>query len=195
MEPQTLAEELLFTTVRIVTETASERGSGTGFVFLHQSDVEGNAYLVTNKHVVAEAQSGTVVFTAGENARPLVGKPRLLKSDEFGQMWHGHPDPDVDITIMPLFPRVDHMARLGMEVFFRAIPSGSIPDLSGSAHLDAMEEVLFVGYPNGLYDRKHLTPIVRRGITATPYQLDYQGKPNFLIDASVFPGSSGSRQL
>ena len=34
--------------------------------------------------------------------------------------------------------------------------------------------------------------MARKGITATPPNLDYNGKPIFLIDASVFPGSSGS---
>lgn len=58
--------------------------------------------------------------------------------------------------------------------------------------LDALEEVIFVGYPVGLWDTTNLTPILRRGVTATPVFLDFQGKPQFLIDASVFPGSSGS---
>ena len=44
----------------------------------------------------------------------------------------------------------------------------------------------------GIYDKKNLIPIARKGITATPILLDYEGKPKFLIDGSVFPGSSGS---
>ena len=59
-------------------------------------------------------------------------------------------------------------------------------------NLDAVEEVLFIGYPDGLYDSVNLTPVVRRGITATPVQLDFEGQPAFLVDAAVFPGSSGS---
>jgi hypothetical protein len=43
-----------------------------------------------------------------------------------------------------------------------------------------------------MFDRKHYTPVIRRGTTATPIQLDYDGRPAFLIDVSVFPGSSGS---
>jgi hypothetical protein len=58
--------------------------------------------------------------------------------------------------------------------------------------LDAVEDVAFVGYPANLYDTANLTPILRRGSTATPVALDYQGMPAFLIDAAVFPGSSGS---
>jgi hypothetical protein len=50
----------------------------------------------------------------------------------------------------------------------------------------------FIGYPNGIYDEHNLLPIVRRGITATPPAADYEGKRQVLIDASVFPGSSGS---
>ncbi len=33
---------------------------------------------------------------------------------------------------------------------------------------------------------------MRRGVTATPLQIDYEGKQRFLVDASIFPGSSGS---
>jgi hypothetical protein len=58
--------------------------------------------------------------------------------------------------------------------------------------LDAIEPVTFIGYPNALYDTFNMTPIARRGWTATPIALDYGGAPKFLIDASVFPGSSGS---
>jgi hypothetical protein len=38
----------------------------------------------------------------------------------------------------------------------------------------------------------NLLPIIRRGITASPLQINYSGRPTFLIDASVFGGSSGS---
>jgi len=67
-----------------------------------------------------------------------------------------------------------------------------IPSEDALAELDALEEVIFIGYPNGIWDRKNFLPIMRRGITATPVTVDFQGKKQFLIDASVFPGSSGS---
>ena len=35
-------------------------------------------------------------------------------------------------------------------------------------------------------------PILRRGTTATPIALNFEGRPEFLIDAAVYPGSSGS---
>ena len=58
--------------------------------------------------------------------------------------------------------------------------------------LDDLEDVLMIGYPDGMSDSKNNLPIVRRGITATDYKIDYEGKKEFLIDASIFKGSSGS---
>jgi hypothetical protein len=58
--------------------------------------------------------------------------------------------------------------------------------------LDAIEEVVFIGYPLGIYDAANLLPVARRGIIVSPISVDYEGMPVFLIDASVFPGSSGS---
>jgi len=49
-----------------------------------------------------------------------------------------------------------------------------------------------IGYPNGLWDELHNLPIIRKGITATHPGLRLNGKPEFLIDAACFPGSSGS---
>jgi hypothetical protein len=52
--------------------------------------------------------------------------------------------------------------------------------------------VTFIGYPNGIWDSKNLLPVVMRGTTASPIEVDFEGTPRFLIDASVFGGSSGS---
>lgn len=52
--------------------------------------------------------------------------------------------------------------------------------------------MIFVGYPDGLFDTTNLLPVMRRGITASHPNIDYEGTPAFLIDASVFRGSSGS---
>lgn len=58
--------------------------------------------------------------------------------------------------------------------------------------ITAIEEVYMVGYPKGIWDAINNIPIVRKGTTATPFFLDYQGKKEFLLDISIFQGSSGS---
>jgi len=63
--------------------------------------------------------------------------------------------------------------------------------------LDAIEEVIMVGYPNGLWDHVNNLPLIRRGITASHPGVDYQiegqvGPGVTVIDSACFPGSSGS---
>lgn len=135
---------------------------------------------------------GRFFFTKGENDKPLIGQRHDFHISDFEGLWHDHPNAEVDIAVAPLRGLLNHMNSLGMEPFIRSVPSSVIPTAEQTADLDAVEEVMFVGYPNGIFDAKNLLPIVRRGITATPFQIDYGGEPKFLIDASVFPGSSGS---
>jgi len=192
MEIQTIAEQLLFTTVRIETSTTTGSAIGTAFIFSYERDGKPVLFLVTNKHVVANAISGRFFFTLSAGIQPLIGQRFDIYIDNFEQVWHGHPQPEVDITVMPLAPVLQEIEKLEKQVFYKSIPYSLIPTQEQITSLDAIEEVIFIGYPIGLFDQKNLTPIIRRGITATPLQLNYNGKPIFLVDASVFPGSSGS---
>ena len=67
-----------------------------------------------------------------------------------------------------------------------------IADSSFLSELNAVENILMVGYPNGLWDSKNNLPLFRTGITATPPFIDYEHKPEFIIDCACFTGSSGS---
>ncbi len=80
--------------------------------------------------------------------------------------------------------------NLKQDIFIRAIPTEMIPQ--ENQNFDAVEDILFVGYPNGIFDQKNHLPIIRRGTTASPFEIDFNGGKKFIIDAQVFPGSSGS---
>lgn len=53
-------------------------------------------------------------------------------------------------------------------------------------------EVLFVGYPDNRYDTHNNLPLLRKGYIASMPKVDFNNKKEFVIDAQVFPGSSGS---
>ncbi len=114
---------------------------------------------------------------------------------DFQNAWVGHSDPSIDIAVMPVVPVLEHIRQQGKQAFFKSIPHTLVPNDEQLSELDALEEVVFVGYPSGMFDAKNLMPILRRGTTATPPPLDYEGSKVFLVDASVFPGSSGSPVL
>lgn len=193
MQVQSPAEQLFFTTVRMETETDKEHGAGTGFFFNYAEGESQYPFVVSNKHVVLDAKRGSLLFTVRDGDQPKIGERFTVTLENFGSRWFGHPDMNVDIAVMPLAPVVnDVQEKVGKQLYFKSVGSELIPDEAAMQQLDAIEQVLFVGYPNALYDEVNLTPIARVGVTATPLALDYGGRKVFLIDASVFPGSSGS---
>jgi hypothetical protein len=194
MRVETPAEKVLYCTVRLETKgpKPDQIGAGTAFIFALQTDKGRLPCLVTNKHVISGAQIGRFFFTAGTGNKPNVGERIDIAMDDFEARWHGHPDPEIDIATMPLGPLLHKASEKGKEVFYSYIDQNLIPTAEQLEELDALEEVTFVGYPNGIYDSVNLLPVFRRGVTATPLQIDHNGKPLFLVDASVFPGSSGS---
>lgn len=192
----TVSSQLLFSTVRIETVDAAENplAVGTSFVLAHtfpkrQSDL----FLVSNKHVVEGAETGFIYFTSrGADRSPVIGKPFFVRLDNFELQWHGHPDPRVDVAVFPLSWELDVIKKAGVEPYLMELSSTMMISESEIERAEPFQPVLFVGYPNGLFDEVNYTPIFRQGTLATPLQFDFSGTPSFLIDASVFPGSSGS---
>lgn len=193
MKVESLAEKLLYTTVRIDTQTQDGRsGSGTGFVYIYQSDEQNIPVVVTNKHVVESFPKGSITFSAREGDQPKEGAGFKLEIEDFSNAWTGHPTEGVDVAVIPLVPLENRINELGTEIYYQAISKDIIPSEEQIEGLDAFEELVFIGYPNGIWDKKNLLPVMRTGTTGTPMVVDFEGNPTFLMDASVFPGSSGS---
>jgi hypothetical protein len=148
---------------------------------------------VTNKHVVSNAINGPFTFTRALEKKPILEQGfKLDVKGQFENMWFGHPNSYIDVAVTPLVSLLDAIKKYDVEVFFRGISREFVPSIEILKELDAIEEVVFIGYPNWIWDTHNLLPIARKGITASPISLDFKGQPQFLIDASVFPGSSGS---
>lgn len=196
MRVVTSSDQLFFCTTRIqATDARGANSVGTGFFFLHKVDSEREALLlVTNRHVIQNQVYGTIAITQSVDGQPALGRGiDLTIPQDYWRNWCPHPDPSIDVAILPIGEVIlDVSKRAGMELFFRAIDSSMIPTDEQIANLDSLESVTFVGYPNGIWDEVNKLPIVRKGTTATPLAVDYENSPRFLIDASVFGGSSGS---
>lgn len=192
----TLAQQLLFSTVRVETTDADEKplAVGTSFVLAHEfpgRPIE--LFLITNKHVVSGAATGFIYFTPrAANGKPEIGKPFFVRVDDFELQWHGHPNPEVDVAVLPLSWQLDLSRKAGSDAYLMELSTSMLVSEAEIADADPFMPILFVGYPNGLFDKKNYTPILRQGTLATHLEFDFSGEPIFLIDASVFPGSSGS---
>jgi len=198
--PTTFTEKLLFTTVRIEAVHRSGRVAvGTGFHFSAKVDDSRTLPLIiTNKHVIKEAITGRFQVheaeRSGTQSRPS-GRFFTVEIEEFEQHWIGHPDPSVDLCAMPFQPLRVQAEEDGKAIFNVSFDESLVLSDQKLKELSAVEDVLMAGYPIGLWDEKNNLPLIRRGITASHPALDFCGRPEFLIDAACFPGSSGSPVL
>lgn len=194
IKPESIFENILFTTVRIeATLPNNSISMGTGFIFNYVKNNKQYLFVVTNKHVIKDSIEGRLTFNQSDGEKPILGKVFTIEYPNFEKQWIGHPQQDIDVAIMPFAPVLNELSNRGVQIFFKSLTPDLIPsDKLLREEIDAVEDIVFVGYPSDIYDRRNLLPVVRKGITATPISVDFEGKPAFLIDASIFPGSSGS---
>jgi hypothetical protein len=200
MDANTFFKELLFSTVRIVGDNS--KSVGTGFLVSKKIDDKNQQlFLVTNKHVVAQLdekgkvtrQFSDIAFSLikKQGNSPILGESVSIKVSQLSDIFIFHPDDNIDLAIFNISNLYNTIVKdMKQEVFIKSISIDLIPGEKES--FDAVEDVFFVGYPEGIFDVKNHLPIIRKGITASPYDVDFNGNKKFLIDAQVFPGSSGS---
>jgi len=193
-----ISEELAFCTVRLECELTAGGGSTwTGFLFdFAVNDNEMSPAIVTNRHVVAGSARGKFHLTLRTpGGGPQVGSTVTVVLDKFESRWTPHSSPDIDLCAMPIAPLLREAESKGKSVFYRTFAKEMIATVDELKDLDQLENVVMIGYPNGLWDSKNNMPVFRRGATATHPAMDWNGKPEFMIDAACFPGSSGSPVL
>ncbi|HZK96398.1 MAG TPA: serine protease [Prolixibacteraceae bacterium] len=191
------SEQLTYSTVRIECEyNDGTRGTGTGFFFQFLKDEVSDRYIpvvITNKHVINGATKGRLIFTkANANNEPIDTQHFQVYIDNFESFWRKHPATDVDLCAMPIAPFLTEASNRGEKLFYISLDKSLIPSDQQLSDFSALEEILMVGYPNGIWDHVNNKPILRKGITATHPNFDYCGKKEIMIDAACFPGSSGS---
>jgi hypothetical protein len=197
--PESPKERLFFVTALIKCANNNAAWTGTGFFIrvpiVNEAD---QLILVTNRHIVRHPKLGvadtieiiTPAADPSDTTRPLLG--RSAQATTLGAKFELHPNPNIDVAVA----RVDNLAETGQWTrYVKAIPAERLYNEALVKRLDAIEQVTFMGYPKGLYDTINMLPVARQGWTATPISIDFAGQPKFLVDASVFEGSSGSPVL
>jgi hypothetical protein len=181
---------MMYATVRIVGKDASGAAFKTGTGFFYQfpvapGDTRPLPILVTNKHVIDGTTQAEFTIHTNSTGGPKPDGKSTAQSN-FGD-WVYHPNPKVDLCALVMGPMLNQAKG-----FYRAIDPSIIPSDAELQELSAVEEVLMIGYPNGLWDAINNYPLIRRGITASHPAVDFDGEPTTVIDAACFPGSSGS---
>lgn len=187
----TLFEQLLYTTLRIECKDNDGNLTGIGTGFLLSRPVSGDKYklyLVSNKHILIGTPKILVSFICKENGEPQHQRVHKVEIQGVDQAVKGHPDPEVDIAAIECTGMLVNMID---RIYYKHIPYELLADFD-EPELSIAENVYFVGYPAGRFDTSNNLPLMRIGMIASHPKFDFNGKPQFVIDAQVFPGSSGS---
>lgn len=195
-------EAALFNTSLISAKNTKTNESwiGTGFYVALVTQDGIALFLVSNKHVLENtvdveysvslhkktSKNNGMLLRAGKNEIYV----DLLNSEKIKLDWHSayfqHPDGDVDLACIccsELLEREDLVL----------VPFSQEKILNWDASfLHPGQQAYFIGYPDGVSDSKHNLPIMRGGILSSLPYLNFDGQPDFLLDAQVWPGSSGS---
>lgn len=192
MYANTVANNLIFSTIRI--ELPELDSIGTGFFYSLNCGGKQYVLVVTNNHVLPRGNSKYLVRTrvrqASDDSSEPTNNVRACEFTLFESDVIRHPDPSVDLCCFDFSKLKNQCFGDGFIPFIRCFDSSIIPK-EGDV-FDAIEEVVMVGYPSGIYDEVNCLPVSRRGITASKLDADFGGQPIFLVDIAVFPGSSGS---
>jgi hypothetical protein len=205
LNPLTISERLMYSTIRIDVEYSDgDSGTGTGFFYVLRRDGGGGTpMLFTCSHLFQgtpaepyEALKAVFHFheadvrpdDKGQAQRGPSGRGFVMELARPARRMLRHTDGSVDLAAFVLGEiNVD-----GKIPFFIPFTDGDVPDAAQLSKLSAVEEVLMIGYPIGIWDDVNFLPVTRRGITATHPAIPFRGTERGLVDVACFPGSSGS---
>jgi hypothetical protein len=169
---------------------------GTGFYFGRQAQGQAEGFLVTNYHMLTgrdpleakppRGDSITIQLHKTGDTTSEVREVRLpLFTTEGQPVWVvSESTPEADLGIIPL-----PSAGLG-GCNISCISSEWATE--SRLKVRPTSNVTLIGYPCGYYDTKNALPIWKTGTVASEPDIDFEGKPYFLVDVSAFPGMSGA---
>ncbi len=205
-----LRDRLRHVTTTIEAYSSRSLWTGTGFFFKRETkDGEGKTidlklWIVTNRHVVLEKDNNGTESLPTElkfNLRCVDSKtktsikwfPVSLNTAQLSNCLKVHPNASIDVAVIEVTQLVIDAIKSNNQYSFAysAVSEDDIPQNNG-IDVDICDDAIAIGYPRGYYDTVNLFPIIKSGIIASPWDVSFEGKPIFMLDVKLFPGSSGS---
>lgn len=187
-------EQVFFTTTRITIgqPNESEKSIGTGFLYnvpLNDGTDRHVILLISNKHVFKNPK-GTISFNFNkkkDDGNPDLGNLHTFKGEDFSGIYTEHPNPNVDLACI----NASVIDKIENNIYHLNISSNMLADFS-EEQLNPGAEIWFVGYPANRFDVSNNLPLLRKGHVASIPRVNFNAKDQFIIDAQVYKGSSGS---
>lgn len=190
------SELIQLTTVRLeclLNDQSISVGTGFYFAFEKADRSFDRLTIITNKHVIKNSQNLTIYLTPfDKDKNPNYTSNFAATLNIREEDWIFHPDDEIDLCILPFSKFYDSLVSNKGEFYIYPYSKEYLADYNKLEELSAIETITMIGYPNGIWDKTNNIPVIRQGITASHPKLNYNNKPEILIDCSCYPGSSGS---
>jgi len=191
------AEMLSYATVCLYFTNSNSVSSATGFYYSIPHPTQPSLHIpviVCNKHATKDALKTKIDITLASNGSPSMNSlPLSIDNCRFA--WIHHPDPSVDLSVLPIGMIWNELESHGLRPFIIPMNAGIIPPDDYMNAITQFDEVIMIGYPGGLRDEVNNQPIFRRGSLATRPSKNFGGERKYLVNMPVYPGSSGSPVL
>jgi len=147
---------------------------------------QGSIYVVSAKHVIENLRNPVITFNNLQGG--ITGRKTSDLTEHLGYRWISHPDPNVDIAIIPF----------GTDISIDDILAIDERLLYNYEQIYDGEDIFFMGFPLSLSSRQKITPVIRQGCIALKFDEETRiediiyPKKTFIIDGQVSSGNSGS---
>ena len=165
MTEQFFEHQIAYITARIEVRLCNASSIGTGFFYNAPLNVGGNRsimLLISNRHVFLNPKGRLTVSLnrTKEDSTPDFGNVTTFDQIGFEDAYFAHPNPEVDLACL----NVSDITRT--DTFYRHLDSKILKPIDYEKVAPG-SEVIFVGYPQGLYDPVNYLPIIRKGSIAS----------------------------
>jgi len=183
--------------------------AGTGFMMIKEIEPgKGHIFLVTNAHAIPPEGSTRnisirVMTKSGETvAVKFLDIPVLGADGKYLHNVRPHPKKGFDVVAMNI---TESVIKENIQAAWIPYDLLATKDKLKAERITVGDEIFLLGYPDAIFDPRNVHPILREGVIASVPTEDYAFNDvlrkkyslpdridGFLIDANVFPGSSGS---
>ncbi len=185
--------EIIHSTIIIETE----EDVGTGFIVDFEiKESKQCFFIITNPHVVKNKADDSiyeeikVTLTVKNSYSPILHMDYVIKDVKRKIFFHN--DDKCELCAIYFQEDAEKIAKNGNRFVYPPLEMGDICTEDELLSSSTISEVYVVGYPDDSIDKENNLPMVRNGVTATPMYSSYNGRNEFVVDAGVWKGNSGS---
>jgi len=197
-------EDKLYTVTTLINVNINKfEGRGTGFFYTQTPDSinllkKPKIWLISNRHILfphnkyPDSISLLLRKIKVKNTDAVKWDTTKIYNSYLNENTKFFKNANIDVAALDVSEYIKQSTFTHSKFDVFSLNKLNLIDSTDSYQPEVGDDILSIGYPKAYYDSFNKFPTVKSGIIASRYGSNYGGKPYFIIDAKLFPGSSGS---